>query len=73
MSIPRRLRYSSALFMLMAASSVGAFGQTDTDTLLGSVIDPTQSVVLNANVTLRNTQTGAIVTATTIRMASFNS
>jgi hypothetical protein len=51
--------------MLVAASSVSAFGQTDTGTLLGSVVDPTQSVVPNANVTLRNTQTGATLVATT--------
>jgi Carboxypeptidase regulatory-like domain len=65
MSIPRRLRYLCSLLMLVAASSVSAFGQTDTGTLLGSVVDPTQSVVPSANVTLRNTQTGATLVATT--------
>jgi Carboxypeptidase regulatory-like domain/TonB-dependent Receptor Plug Domain len=65
MSIPRFLRYFCSLLMLLAASSVSAFGQTDTGTLLGSVVDPTQSVVPNANVALRNTQTGATLVATT--------
>src|SRR5215469_2670508 len=65
MSILRRLRDLPSLSILLAASSVIAFGQTDTGTLLGSVVDPTQSVVPEAKVTLRNTQTGAALTATT--------
>ena len=65
MSILLRSRYFSSLSMLLAASSVSAFGQTDTGTLLGSVVDPTQSVVPEAKVTLRNTQTGATLVATT--------
>ena len=54
-----------SLLALLAITAVGAFGQTDTGTLLGTVVDPSQAVVPGATVTLRNTATGKTVTAKT--------
>lgn len=50
---------------LLALIAMGLFGQADTGTLLGTVVDPSQAIVPGATVTLRNTETGKITTAKT--------
>ncbi len=50
---------------LLALTATGAFGQSDTGTLLGTVVDPSQAVVPGATVTLRNPATGKTVTTKT--------
>lgn len=54
-----------SLLALLAITAVSAFGQSDTGTLLGTVVDPSQAVVPGATVTLRNTATGKVATAKT--------
>lgn len=54
-----------SLLALSAITAISVFGQTDTGTLLGTVVDPTQAAVASAKVTLRNTATGATVSAAT--------
>lgn len=46
----------SMLFILISA--FGAFGQTTTGSISGTVVDPQQAVIQNATVTVRNTNTG---------------
>jgi hypothetical protein len=60
-----------ALLALLAASAVSGFCQSDTGILLGTIVDPTQAVVADASVTLRNTATGATTTTKTNREGVF--
>jgi hypothetical protein len=50
---------------LLLATATGVFAQQNAGTLLGTVADPTQAVVSNATVTLRNSATGATTTTRT--------
>ena len=61
------MRHLKPLFVLalLAITAISAFGQSDTGTLLGAVVDPSQAVVPGATVTLRNTATGKVVTTQT--------
>jgi outer membrane receptor protein involved in Fe transport len=61
------MRHLKPLFLLalLAITAISAFGQSDTGTLLGTVVDPSQAVVPGATVTLRNTSTGKVATAQT--------
>ena len=54
-----------SLLAMLAITAITLFGQNDTGTVLGTVVDRSQAVVPGAAVTLRNTATGASVTATT--------
>jgi hypothetical protein len=56
---------------LLLATTASVFGQQDTGTLLGTVVDPAQAVVPTATVTVRNAATGATTTATTGRDGVF--
>jgi len=47
-----------SLLALLAITAIGVFAQTDTGTLLGTIVDPSQAVVPGATVTLHNTATG---------------
>jgi hypothetical protein len=40
------------LLALLATTAIGAFGQADTGTLLGTVVDPSQAVVPGTTVTI---------------------
>jgi len=51
--------------LLVAASSVSLFGQTDTARLVGTITDATGAVVPNAAVTVTNTGTARTITALT--------
>src|SRR5262249_58803981 len=52
------------LFLLLVAS-VTLFGQAVTGTILGAVKDPSGAVVVNAQVTITNTQTRLVRTVST--------
>src|SRR5215472_4554740 len=54
-----------SLVASLAITAISAFGQSDTGTLLGAVVDPSQAVVAGATVTLRNTATGKITSTQT--------
>jgi len=59
------------LLALLATTVIGGFAQTDTGTLLGTVVDASQAVVPGARVTLRNTATGATMAAVTSKEGVF--
>lgn len=52
-----------AMFLIVALASVGAFAQTETGTLSGTVTDPSGAVVSGANVTVTAVGTKAVRTA----------
>ncbi len=54
-----------SLLALLVPIAISVFGQADTGTLLGTVVDPSQAVVPGATVTLRNTAMGKITTVKT--------
>lgn len=62
---------SLSLLILLSVTSSGLFAQNDTGTLLGTVVDPTQAVVVNAKVTLREISTHAVVSTTTDKSGVF--
>ena len=49
----------------LALSCVGAFGQTISSSLIGTVVDPADAAVSNAPVTLTNSETNATRSGTT--------
>ena len=59
------------LLALLATTVIGGFAQTDTGTLLGTVVDASQAVVPGARVTLRNTATGATMATVTNKEGVF--
>jgi hypothetical protein len=54
----------AAFFVIMAALSLNGFGQT-TGTIVGTVTDPSGSVVPNVQINLTHVETGEVATATT--------
>jgi hypothetical protein len=54
-----------AVFALLVVLAASARAQFDTATVLGTVTDPSGAVVPNCQVTLHNTATAALATATT--------
>ncbi len=67
----RRFALLVSMAALLLASAAALFAQSDTGTLLGTVVDPTQAVVASAVVTLRNTATGATTSTKTNREGVF--
>ena len=59
------------VLLVLALSSVLAFGQTETGSITGTVTDPTGAVVSGATITATNTATGAVRTATTNASGSY--
>src|SRR5579863_8348722 len=60
-----------SILPLLLATTASVFGQQDTGTLLGTVVDPARSVVGSAVVTLTNAATGATLSGTTNRNGVF--
>jgi hypothetical protein len=60
-----------AVFVLFVVFAICARAQFDTATVLGTVTDPSGAVVPHAQVTLHNTATGALTTATTDERGEF--
>src|SRR3569833_3978142 len=56
---------SMRIALAFALSSACMFGQTVASSLVGTVVDPADAAVANAPVTLTNTATGVVRTATT--------
>ena len=54
-----------------ALCSAGLFGQTVASSIVGTVVDPSDSAVVGAQVTLTNTGTGAVRTATTDSLGTY--
>jgi hypothetical protein len=61
----------SYILLLLFATAASIFGQQDTGTLLGTVVDPARSVVATAVVTLSNAATGATISGATNRNGVF--
>jgi hypothetical protein len=59
------------LSALFAATALSVFGQSDTGTLLGTVVDPAQAVVAGAKITIINPATGATTVGTTSKDGVF--
>src|SRR4051795_2479099 len=53
------------LLLMAALAAACSFAQFDTATVLGTVRDPSGSVIANAKITLRNVNTGVAATAVT--------
>jgi len=59
------------VLLVLALSSVLAFGQAETGAITGTVTDPTGAVVSGATVTATHAATGAVRTATTGASGSY--
>jgi hypothetical protein len=60
-----------SLLALLLATAASVFGQQDTGTLLGTVVDPAGAVVPAATVTVHNAATGATMAGTTDKSGVF--
>src|SRR5688572_7393814 len=59
------------LFLILALAAGSCYAQFDTATVLGTVSDPSGSVIANAKITLRNVNTAVTATGTTNASGNF--
>src|SRR3954463_6277973 len=64
-AFPTLMGFCTRLFMMAVLAAASCFAQFDTAAVLGTVRDPTGSVIANAKITLRNVNTGVAASTVT--------